>query len=191
MNEITLKLKCSVAEIKEILKNKNFNIESSYILDDTYYVLQDVDISILPIREILNKAILLRNIEEQFADMTVKQNTKLTYKQKEFAKNGDIINQSKVECEVTDIQDARKFIETIGYKKLMNIKENGTIFTNGELEIDVKDIINGDKLIEVELSEKFNAVDRLKEELNRLQLPIDTTNYFVKKAEVELEKLLK
>ena len=36
MNEITVKLKCSIAEIQEILKNKEFDIETSYILDDTY-----------------------------------------------------------------------------------------------------------------------------------------------------------
>ena len=101
MNEITVKLKCSIAEIQEIIRNKNFDIESSYILDDTY---------------------------------------------------GDIANQEKVDCEVTDIEEARKFIETIGYKRLMNIRENGIIFTNGEIEILVKDIVNRDNLAEIELA---------------------------------------
>ena len=72
MNEITVKLKCSIAEIKEILKNKNFDIESYYILDDTYYIPQDIDINKFTIRDILNKALLLRDIEEQFSNKGIK-----------------------------------------------------------------------------------------------------------------------
>ena len=194
MNEITVKLNCSISEIKEILKNKNFDIERAYILDDTYYIPKDIDISKVSIRCILDKAILLRNIEEQFADKRVKHNTKLTYKKKEFSENGDIINQEKFDCEIINTEDGRNLIEAIGYKNIMDIKENGIIFSNGEFEIQVKDIINGDKLIEVELiedNEKFNTIDKLKNEISKLNLPIDTSNYFVKKAEIELAKVLK
>ena len=194
MNEITVKLKCSIAEIKEILKNKNFDIESYYILDDTYYIPQDIDINKFTIRDILNKALLLRDIEEHFSGKGMRKSTKLTFKKKQFASNGDIANQEKVDCGVTNKEDARRFIEVIGYKRLMNIKENGTIFTNGELEIDVKDIINGENLIEVELienSKNYDTIDKLKKAINELELPVDTSDYFIKKAEVELAKLLK
>ena len=76
----------------------------------------------------------------------------------------------------------------------MNIKENGTIFTNGEMKIQVKDIVNGDNLIEVELienSKNYDTIDKLKKAINELELPVDTSDYFIKKAEVELAKLLK
>ena len=194
MNEITVKLKCSITEIKEILKNKNFDIESSYILDDTYYIPQDIDINKFTIRDILNKALLLRDIEEHFSGKGMRKSTKLTFKKKQFASNGDIANQEKVDCGVTNKEDARRFIEVIGYKNLMNIKENGTIFTNGEMKIQVKDIVNGDNLIEVELienSKNYDTIDKLKKAINELELPIDTSDYFVKKAELELAKLLK
>ena len=193
MNEITVKLKCSISEIKEILKNRNFDIKNSYILDDTYYIPQDIDIDKFDIRDILNKAILLRDIEEHFSNKEIRKSTKLTFKQKQFAMNGDILSQEKVDCGVTNKEDAKRFIEVIGYKRLMNIRENGTIFTNGELEIDVKDIINGEDLIEIEIvenNEKLNTIDKLKDEINKLEIPIDTSNYFVKKAEIELEKIL-
>ena len=194
MNEITVKLKCSIAEIQEILKNKNFDIESSYILNDTYYIPQDVDVNKVAIRDILNKAILLRDIEEHFSNTGKRKNVKLTFKKKQFAANGDIVHQEKVDCEVTNKEEARRFIEAIGYKRLMSIRENGTIFTNGEMEIEVKDIVNGDKLIEIEIVEnnkKLDTIGKLKNEINKLQLPIDTSDYFVKKAEIELAKLLK
>ena len=77
MNEITVKLKCSIAEIQEILKHKNFDIESSYILDDTYYIPKDIDINKFAIRDILNKAILLRDIKEKFSNKKMRKSLKL------------------------------------------------------------------------------------------------------------------
>ena len=193
-NEITVKLKCSIKEINKILENHNFEKISEYILNDEYYIPYNVNINKLSIREILNKAILLRNIEEIFVDMTSKKETKITFKKKQFSQTGDILKQEKIDCEILDTEDGRNLIEAIGYKNIMNIKENGIIFTNGEFEIQVKDIINGDKLIEVELieeNEKFNTIEKLKNEISKLNLPIDTNNYFVKKAEIELAKVLK
>ena len=72
----------------------------------------------------------------------------------------------------------------------MNIKEIDTIFKKDGLEIDVKDVVNGDKLIEIEECEKFDTIDKIKQELERLNFPVDTNDYFVKKAEVELKKVL-
>ena len=37
----------------------------------------------------------------------------------------------------------------------------------------------------------YKDIDELKEDINRYNLPIDKSNYFVKKAEIELEKVLK
>ena len=142
----------------------------------------------------MNTAILLREIEESYPNMTSKKGTKITFKKKEFSENGDIINQEKFDCEIINTEDGRNLIEAIGYKNIMDIKENGIIFSNGEFEIQVKDIINGDKLIEVELiedNEKFNTIEKLKKEISKMNLPIDNSNYFVKKAEIELAKVLK
>ena len=57
----------------------------------------------------------------------------------------------------------------------------------------IKDVENGDKLIEVETegSEELNTIDKLIRKVNELDIPIYTDNYFVKKAEIELDKVLK
>ena len=73
----------------------------------------------------------------------------------------------------------------------MNIKEEDEEYTNGEIELAIKDIENGANLIEIEENEKFDTIEKLKKELDKLKIPVDTSNYFVKKAEVELEKILK
>ena len=56
----------------------------------------------------------------------------------------------------------------------------------------IKDINNGDKLIEVETEENndFDTVEKLIKKVNELEIPIYTDNYFVKKAEIELDKVL-
>lgn len=61
------------------------------------------------------------------------------------------------------------------------------------LSLAIKDVKNGDKLIEVETeeSEELNTIDKLIRKVNELDIPIYTDNYFVKKAEIELDKVLK
>ena len=67
------------------------------------------------------------------------------------------------------------------------------VYKNGQLELAIKDVKNGDKLIEVETeeSEELNTIDKLIRKVNELDIPIYTDNYFVKKAEIELDKVLK
>ena len=81
----------------------------------------------------------------------------------------------------------------LSLKKLMKIKENDIVYEKAGLKISIKDIFNGDKLIEIETveeDENLNTVDKLKQKVNELNIPIDITDYFVKKAEIELEKIL-
>lgn len=72
----------------------------------------------------------------------------------------------------------------------MNIKENDIIYYKDDLELAIKDIENGDILIEVETTSNYDTVDKLKKEILKLQLPIQPNQYFIKKAEIELEKIL-
>ena len=67
-------------------------------------------------------------------------------------------------------------------------KGSGSPYTEDWLPI--KDIQNGDKLIEIEENEQLDTIDKIKEELGKLNIPIYTNDYFVKKAEIELKKLL-
>ena len=193
-NEITVRLKCSIKEIIKILEEKRFKEVNEYLLTDTYYVPKDIEINVLSIRQILSQSIMIREFEKKAKNVITKSNPRITIKKKDIIQNGEIVNQEKIECEIMNAEDGKKFLQAIGYKQLMTIKEKGTIFQNGVLEIQVKDIIKGDKLIEIELkenNEKLNTIEKVKKELNKLDLPVDYTDYFVKKAEIELEKLLK
>lgn len=75
----------------------------------------------------------------------------------------------------------------------MNIKEEDTEYQKEEFKISLKDIKNGEKLIEAETKEntKINTIEKLTKKINETGISIYTDNYFVKKAEIELEKILK
>ena len=48
-------------------------------------------------------------------------------------------------------------------------------------------------VIEIETEKdnpELNSIDKLKEKISELQIPVDTNDYFIKKAEIELKKFL-
>lgn len=189
-NEITVKLKCSIKEFCDLLENKNFKIVQKFTLDDTFFIPKELDLKNISNREILSKAIILRDITEFMPKQKI---VKLTFKSKQIDEKGNILSQSKVDCEILDVKKGKAFIEAIGYKKLMNIKEDDIVYEKDGLEIEIKDIENGDNLIEVETVEdniELNSIDKIKQKIRELNIPVDTNDYFIKKAEIELAKIL-
>ena len=75
----------------------------------------------------------------------------------------------------------------------MNIKENDIIYYKDGFELALKFIKNGDFLIEIETEEntEWDTINKIKKIIEELNLPIQKNNYFVKKAENELNKILK
>lgn len=186
-NEITLKIKCELNEFYEIMKKKGFKVIDKFRLDDTYFIPKDLKLNKTNIRYILSKAVLVRDITDEISD----EKTKLiTFKIKEFDENGKILNQESVNCKIYDIEDAKKLLKAIGYKEIMNIIEDDVVYEKEGFEIAIKDIKNGDKLIEIETTDndELDTIEKLIKKVNELEIPIYTDNYFVKKAEVELEK---
>lgn len=112
---------------------------------------------------------------------------------KGFNYNGDILNQQAINCDIFNIDEAVNLLEAIKYYKIMNIVENDIVYSKYDFEIAIKDIKNGDKLIEVETvanNNKINTIEKIKKQIIDLEIPIDATNFFVKKAEIELDKLM-
>ncbi|MCI8655206.1 MAG: hypothetical protein HFJ48_04975 [Clostridia bacterium] len=191
-NEITVKIKCSINELCTILNKKEFNIVDKFTMNDIFMIPNTIkkEIHNLTSREILKKAVLIRNKDNQLKKQTDK---KITFKKKEFDYNGDILSQQAINCDIVNIDEAIKLFEAIGYYKIMHITENDVVYGKDDFEIAIKDIQNGDNLIEIETvanNKKFNTIEKLKKQIIDLEIPIDTTNFFVKKAEVELNKLM-
>lgn len=183
--EITVLVKSDYEVLKRELEKNEFQIKEKYELKDVYMIDKDIDLSKLSKLEILKKCILVRDI------VNIKK--ELLYKYKKYDVNGDILEQGKIECPVIDIEKAIGFMESINYKKLFNIYDRCIVYANKETELVVQ-LVN-DKYIFIEMESecehikrKYNSVEELKNDINRYNLPIDNSNYFVKKAELILSE---
>lgn len=183
--EITVLVKSDYEVLKRELEKNEFQIKEKYELKDVYMIDKDIDLSKLSKLEILKKCILVRDI------VNIKK--ELLYKYKKYDVNGDILEQGKVECPVIDIEKAIGFMESINYKKLFNIYDRCIVYANKETELVVQLVNNKYIFIEMEsecehIKRKYNSVEELKNDINRYNLPIDNSNYFVKKAELILSE---
>ena len=189
-NEITIKIKCELKEFYKIIEEKGFKIINRFSMDDTYFIPEETDIDKLSIRDILAKAVLVRDI----IGKTSNKRTKLiTFKIKNFDEAGNILNQESINCNILEIEDAKKLLKVIGYKEIMNIKENDVVYEKDGFQLAVKDIKDGDNLIEIETEEndEIDTIEKLIQKVNKMGIPVYTDDYFVKKAEIELEKILR
>ena len=187
-NEVTVRVTCSESELIKYLIKEGFKAGRTFSLDDYYYIPSELDIQNMTIREILSKAIIIRYIEEEGKIFQ-----KITFKIKNIADNGDIINQKAINCDVSNIEDAKKLFKSLGYYEIMNIKENDIIYYKDKFELAIKFIENSDILIEIETepNTKWDTIEKIKTILSEMNMPIEKDKYFIKKAENELNKVLK
>lgn len=192
-NEITMKVNCGISELCKILEDKGFKVIDKFTMNDIFMIPNTLKSKIkeLTSREILKEAILIRDIENQLKENRTK---KITFKKKTFNENGDILSQESINCNIFNIDEAVNLFQAINYYKIMNIVESDTVYGKEDFEIAIKDIENGDNLIEVETvsnNDHINTIEKLKSQIINIQIPVDTNNFFVKKAEIELDKILK
>ena len=187
-NEITVKVLCSENELLDCLIKQGFKEGRTFSLDDYYYIPSELDIQNMTTREILSKAIILRYIVD--GEKTIQ---KIMYKIKNIADNGDIISQKAINCDVLNIEDAKKLFKSLDYYEIMNIKENDIIYYKNKFELAIKFIENGDILIEIETeaNTEWDTIEKIKKIISEMKLPIEKGEYFIKKAEIELNKILK
>ena len=189
-NEITVKVKCELSKLYEILEQKGFKIVSEFSMDDTYFIPKTLNLEELSIREILSKAVIVRDI---IGKTSGRRNKKITFKIKNFDESGNILSQEAINCDISETEDAKKFLNAIDYREIMRIKENDIVYERDGFELAIKDIEDGDNLIEIETEDdtEYDTIEKLIQKVNEIEIPIYTDNYFVKKAEIELEKVLK
>ena len=188
-NEITVKIKVKLDKFYKLVEEKGFKVVNKFSMDDTYFIPKTLKLETMSTREILSKAVLIRDIKSEISDRITK---KITFKIKNFDEYGNILSQESINCDILNIEDAKKLLRAIGYKEIMNIKEDDVVYEKDGFELAIKDINNGDKLIEIETEENndFDTIEKLIKKVNELEIPIYTDNYFVKKAEIELDKVL-
>ena len=186
--EITVLVNTDYNTLVKALTKNNFIKKDEYIVNDTYMISDEHELFKMSYLDILKKCILVRDV--------VGYEKLLLYKNKKYDTNGDILKQGKVKCPIVDIFKAIEFMEAIHYKRLFDIKDICTVYANNDTELVVERVNNKYIFIELEdkceyIDKEYNDIDSMKKELLRYNLPIDTNNFFVKKAEIMLKEILK
>lgn len=187
-NEITVRVTCSKEELEEKLKKQGFKEVHRYKSTDIFLVPKELEIKKENTRYILSKAILLRKSKGITVD---KSRERITFKRKNINDSGEILSQYSVNCDVLNLQDAEELFKHIGYKRIMKIDEEHTSFKKGNLKLVIKYREENNILIEIETNEFYKDIQELKKAINKIDIPFDHSDYFVKKAEEELEKIKK
>lgn len=133
----------------------------------------------------MSKAVIIRNI-----DNDGKKVNKITFKKKNINEKGEIVSQTATSCEVMDYTEGIRLFEELGYYEIMNIIEDDIIYYNDKIELAIKDVYNGDLLMEIETNNNTTTIEELKEIIESLEISFEKENYFVKKAEERLGKVL-
>ena len=184
-NEITIRILCSKEELIKNLEEKGLKKGRRFRLDDHYLIPKKLKIEELTVREILSKAVIIRNIDNDGKIVN-----KITFKNKNINEKGEIVSQTVTSCEVMDYTEGIRFFEELGYYEIMNIIEDDIIYYNDKIELAIKDIENGDLLIETETNKSITTIEELKKIIEKLEIPFEKDNYFVKKAEERLRGIL-
>jgi len=184
-NEITIRILCSKEKLIKCLEEKGLKKGRKFRLDDHYLIPKILKMEELTVREILSKVLIIRNIDNDGKIVN-----KIIFKKKNINEKGEIVSQTATSCEVMDYTEGIRLFEELGYYEIMNIIEDDIIYYNDKIELAIKDVYNGDLLIETETNKNVTTIEELKERIEILEIPFEKENYFVKKAEERLGKVL-
>ncbi len=185
--EITVKVNCSFEELNKYLLDKGFKIVDKYSCYDRYMIDKNIDISKMKDLDVLDKCILARRIGTS--------KKCLTYKKRIYDENENIISQTKLDCIVDDVDQAIKFMESIGYKVLFEIYDELVVYSNGKIEF-ASQMVN-DKYLLIEMEDKssitpkhnYDNIDDMIKDFEKVGIDYDKSNYFVKKAQIVLNEV--
>ncbi len=186
-SEITVEVNTNMNDLIKILESKGFKLKEAYNLNDIYLInKRDKNNDYL---QVLNKCVLIRHIIEDN-----KENKLLTYKYKEYNKNKEITKQGKINIKVDDIDNSKLLFEKLGFEELIKIYDKLYVYATDRDELVVQSVNNKHIYIEIEdkchyANRVYNSIDEMKAVIIDNSIPIKNNNYFVKKAEIELQEM--
>jgi predicted adenylyl cyclase CyaB len=180
-NEITVEVDTDIDNLKDILNDFNFKLMEEYDVNDIYMVKEGTDLSGDAL-DILKQCVLIRTITTEDKKLLF-----ITYKYKEYDKNGNIVKNGKVNCEVKSVDEAKNLLSILGYKELIKIDDHLLVYANDTDEFSIQCVNNKHIYIELEekcgfIDKKYDGVDDMINSFNKYNIPIKGNNYFAKKA---------
>ena len=116
-------------------------------------------------------------------------------KVKDINTKGEIINQTSVKCKIDNVIDGYNFIKSLGYRKIFELKDHNVLMSNNENEIYIQNVEGLGVYIEMEQKNILlsntngDSIDELVLNIRKYNLPLDYSDFFVKKASDMLKKI--
>ena len=185
-NEITVEVNMQLEELISLIESRGFVLKEVYDMNDIYLINKMIKED--DYLSMLNKCVLIRHIIKE-----EKETKLLTYKYKEYNENGDITKQGKVNVKIDDIDNSKLLFEKLGFKELIKINDHMMIYATDKDEFAIQIVNNKHIYIEVEsrcnYADRFyNSIDEMKKVIIDNNIPIKDNDFFVKKAEIELQE---
>lgn len=192
--EITVRLVENIEDAIAKLEKNGFKKTHESDIADIYLSNLDIEIKRKNIQELLKHSVLLRNIK--FDGKEIK---KITYKNKEFDQNGDVLSEQKFNIDCEDLINAEKLFRCLGFYNLIEVKYHVIAFEKNGKEFAFQIVENLGTLIEYENTKDFtdksildiqNAKKEMLKDIKECNLCI-TDEYDVKKAFELIERKYK
>lgn len=185
-NEITVEVDTNLENLIVLLNSKDFKLKETYDLNDIYLINKnDKENNYL---SMLNKCVLIRNIIEKNKETKL-----LTYKYKEYNNKKEITKQGKINITIDDIDNTKLLFEKLNFEELIKINDHMLVYATDKDELVIQNVNN--KHIYIEIEDKCNYANRIYSSIDEMKkvivdnnIPIKNNNFFVKKAEIELQE---
>jgi len=184
--EITVEVDTSLEDLIKILKENHFELKEKFDLNDIYMIHKSEKEN--DYLAMLNKCVLIREVIEKDEERKM-----LTYKYKEYNENKEITKQGKINCGIDDIEYAQMLLEKLNFEELISIKDHMSVYANKTDELAIQCVNGKHVYIEVETKcsyaeKNYESIEEMEKVFSKYAIPIKDNNYFVKKAEIELQE---
>ena len=150
--EITVRLNENMQSAIRKLEKQGFKKIRESEIDDIYMTSKLKELNKDNIQTILKKSVLLRNLK-----LENKEIKKITYKNKEIDKNGDIISEQKINLDCSDLEKAKDLFEHLEFEELIRVKYKVMVYNKDKVEYAFQDVENLGVLIEYENMDDFEG----------------------------------
>ena len=150
--EITVRLDENMQSAIRKLENQVFKKIRESKIDDIYMTSKLKELNKDNIQTILKNSVLLRSLK-----LENKEIKKITYKNKEIDKNGDIISEQKINLDCSDLEKAKDLFEHLEFEELIRVRYKVTVYSNDKAEYAFQDVENLGVLIEYENMDDFGG----------------------------------
>lgn len=150
--EITVRLDENMQSAISKVENQGFKKIRESQIDDVYMTAKLKELNKDNIQTILKKSVLLRSLK-----LENKEIKKITYKNKEIDKDGDIISEQKINLDCSDLEKAKDLFEHLEFEELIRVRYKVTVYGKCKVEYAFQDVENLGVLIEYENMDDFEG----------------------------------